>query len=314
MKSADGKKEAKRSVSETIAYMRDELGVQFERVSEETAAEFLSKSNYFFRVQAYCANFQKNTKTKKYARLDFAHLMELSTIDMYLRKLLLKLTLDLEHYLKVKLVNDCQQNERDDGCEVLRQFFERNPKIKEAAFPKYRAQGYGAELFAEVGKNPAVWNIVDVLGFFDFTLFFEFYYDYFKLECRQMSHLSSVRRIRNAAAHNNCMIHNLAPAPQLKYDVETMFALSQSGCGLTPTQVSACMKVPVLNDFAVMLGVYAETVSSERIKEATFAELREFFDGRMLRHKDYFAGVSRISEAYKFARHVVALYGGEGKG
>ena len=48
--------------------------------------------------------------TGLYISLDFAYLKELSTLDMYLREIILKMTIDIEHFLKVKMLNDLQKN------------------------------------------------------------------------------------------------------------------------------------------------------------------------------------------------------------
>ena len=93
-------------------------------MDEEKGKSFLEKNNFFFRLKQYCSTCTEQTKSGKYIGLDFGHLVELSTIDMFLRKLLLKMTIDLEHYLKVKLVNTCQNNPADDGYEVVQKFLE----------------------------------------------------------------------------------------------------------------------------------------------------------------------------------------------
>ena len=93
----------------------------------------------------------------KYVGLDFGHLVELSTIDMHFRKLILKLTIDLEHYLKVKLVNDCQENSRDDGYKVVEDFFEKHPKIKESVTATIYLASYSVSEIKHLEKL-AVWN------------------------------------------------------------------------------------------------------------------------------------------------------------
>ena len=107
-------KSPKLTVQEIIDYCKNTLGITFNLMDEEKAKEFLKKNNFFFRLKQYCSTCTEQTKSGKYIGLDFGHLVELSTIDMFLRKLLLKMTIDLEHYLKVKLVNDCQNNPAED--------------------------------------------------------------------------------------------------------------------------------------------------------------------------------------------------------
>ena len=85
---------------------------------------------------------------------------------------------------------------------------------------------------------PAVWNIVELLEFNDFTIFYSFfysfYYDYFHLKSEFNSHIDSIRRIRNASAHNLCMLCNFRPVQKFNYDVEINFELLKADLGIGP--------------------------------------------------------------------------------
>ena len=299
--------EKKLTVPEIIDYMKSE-GITFNLVSEEDAADFLRKHNYFFRIKSYADNFEFKQKTGKYVGLDFGQLQELSTVDMYLRKLLFKMTVDVEHCLKVRVVNDCQENPADDGFEVVQKFLASDAEAKRSVSFAVNSGSYDAASFQKYVERPGVWNLVEMLGFYDFISFFIFYYKYFHLNNAQIKHFDSVRRLRNAAAHNSCMLRSLLPEQNFNFDMDVCFELSGNKCGLTPTEISHNMKIPVLNDFAVMLSVYTQMISSPRIKEMTFKEMKEFFDGRMMKHKDYFSGNETITSAYKYARKVLEWY------
>ncbi|MBR5032425.1 MAG: Abi family protein [Treponema sp.] len=301
-------KEAKLTVPEIIDYCKNELGITFNIMDEQKAQEFLHKNNYFFRIKQYAEICVEKTKNGKYKGLDFGHLVELSTIDMFLRKNLLKMTIDLEHYLKVNLVNDCQTNEDDDGYGVVKAFLSKYPYIQKTITRGGNFSCYSGMDIEACMTNPAVWNIVELLGFYDFTLFYSFYYDYFHLKSEYKSHIDSIRRIRNAAAHNSCMLCNFKPVSNFAYDVGINFDLLDAGLGISPGLITSCLKVPLLNDFAVMLSVYTKLLTSPKVKQKTFEEMKEFFDDRMILHKEYFEGFSNIKNAYKFARAVLDYY------
>ena len=55
----------------------------------------------------------------------------------------------------------------------------------------------------------AKWNFVEMVSFADFISFYAFYYDYMRMQCEYKKHFESVRRIRNACAHNVCMLASL---------------------------------------------------------------------------------------------------------
>ena len=304
-------KSPKLTVPEIIDYCKNELGITFNLMDEEKAKEFLEKNNFFFRLKQYCSTCPEQTKSGKYIGLDFGHLVELSTIDMFLRKLLLKMTIDLEHYLKVKLVNDCQNNPVDDGYEVVQKFLESHLKIKDGLSQFNRITGYGENSFDKYTAAPAVWNFVEMITFADFISFYAFYYDYMRLKCEYTKHFESVRRIRNACAHNVCMLSSFKPVQGFKSDLETNFELLGGNIGIGSGTISYCMKVPLLNDFAVMLSVYTKLISSPKIKEITIQEIKDFFDGRMVYRKQYFENNTDIKNAYQFARKVLDYYSGK---
>ena len=303
--------EPKLTVPEIIDYCKNELGITFNIMDEQKAQEFLHKNNYFFRLKQYTEICFEKTKSGKYQGLDFGHLVELSTIDMFLRKLLLKMTIDLEHYLKVNLVNDCQTNPDDDGYGVVKAFFGKETFIQKNIGKGNNFSYYNGMNIEACVAFPAVWNIVELLGFHDFTMFYLFYYDYFHLKSEFKCHIDSIRRIRNAAAHNSCMLCNFRPVQKFNYDVEINFELLKAGLNIGPGVISSSLKVPLLNDFAVMLSVYTRLITSPKVKQKTFEEIKEFFDNRMILHKEYFENFTNIKNAYQFARAVLEYYSGK---
>ncbi len=298
----------KLTVPEIISYCKDTLGITFNLKSEEEAAVFLAKHNYFFRLKQY-ADFGEKTKSGKFTNVDFGQMVELSTVDMFLRKLILKMTLDFEHYLKVKIINDSQENPSDDGYAVVESFLETHNRVRHLIENLNNSSNfYNRQVFDKYKEKTSVWSIVEMLGFSDFIDFYAHYYQFFHLKCEYTPHFDSVRRLRNAAAHNTCMISNLKPQNWFKSDIEINFELLGAKLEVGNGVISSCLKVPVLNDFAVMLSNYVKLISSPKIKEKTLEEMQEFFNGRMILHKDYFENVNEIKNAYHFAKDVLDYY------
>lgn len=108
-----------------VAYLRDKKDVAFSLMSEEDAVRFLSERNYFFKLKAFAKNYDKRFKEDdrkgRYIGLDFAYLVELSRIDRQLRDLVLHLTLDIEHYLKVR-INKGAMAEKCDPSELAEKY------------------------------------------------------------------------------------------------------------------------------------------------------------------------------------------------
>lgn len=95
------------NATEQVAYLRDKKDVAFNLMDEEAAVRFLSNRNYFFKLKAFAKNYEKRFKEGdrkgRYIGLEFVYLVELSRIDRQPRDLVLHLTLDIEHCLKVRI-------------------------------------------------------------------------------------------------------------------------------------------------------------------------------------------------------------------
>ena len=120
----------KLTVEEQVKDMMSK-NIQFELYSIDDAKKFLKYNNYYFKLKSYARNYNINPQTKKYYNLDFAYLVELSKLDMYIRKIILELSLDIEHYLKVRLMNDLSNNPKEDGYNIVRLFLQYHPNAVE---------------------------------------------------------------------------------------------------------------------------------------------------------------------------------------
>lgn len=234
----------------------------------------------------------------------------MSTIDMFFRKFIFKMTIDFEHYLKVKLINDSQENSADDGYLVVKKFLETHEKVRSylSNIQSSNIAFYNKTVFDKYLETPSVWAFVEMLSFLDLIDFYAFYYDFFHLKCDYTRHFDSVRRLRNAAAHNSCMLCNFKPQSWFHFDPEISFELLGANLGLGPNVITSSLKIPVLGDFTIMLSNYTRLISSPKIKEKTFEEIIQFFDGRMIYHKEYFEGNTELKNSYQFARKVLEYY------
>lgn len=121
-------KRPKLSIDEQIADMQAK-GITFNHSDICDAKRFLKCNNYYFKLKAYERNYDKYRSTPKqgkYINLDFAYLKELSTLDMYLRKIILSMALDIEHALKVQLLFDLSQNSEEDGYAIVQEYLEQD--------------------------------------------------------------------------------------------------------------------------------------------------------------------------------------------
>ena len=111
-------------------------GVRFDITGPEEAVAFLRNKNFFFKVKAFAKCFSRyrdpaSAGHGRYVNLDFAYLAELTRLDHHLREVVLSMTLDIEHYIKVHL-NRTMMDDGADGKEVLDLLFAHERERKEA--------------------------------------------------------------------------------------------------------------------------------------------------------------------------------------
>lgn len=111
---ADAKRKPWLTASQQIDHLKSR-GVHFSLMSEDDARAYLEKNNNYFRLRAYRLGFPKveeGVRKGEYANLDFKMLVDLSIVDMLLRYEMLPLTLDVEHFAKVKLLKQSKRRGR----------------------------------------------------------------------------------------------------------------------------------------------------------------------------------------------------------
>lgn len=201
----------KLTVEEQVEHMRDKSGIKFNITSEEDAKSFLSNNTYYFKIKSYAKNYEKYIEGEnagKYINLEFAYLVEISKIDMYFRRIILKMTLDIEHFLKVQLLRDFQENDAEDGYNIVDEFLQEYNYIEKNIDLKGKNSAC-TDLVLKYKGDFAIWNIVEILSFNDFTKLYQMYYRKYKNKDSMGRFLWSVRLLRNAAAHNSCLLNSL---------------------------------------------------------------------------------------------------------
>lgn len=304
----------KLSIIQQIDHMRDKKGIQFNIITESEALEFLTHSNYYFKLKAFAKNYQKYTNCKSekydhYMKLEFAYLKELSTLDAILRKTILKMVLDVEHFLKVQLIADVSEQDKEDGYAIVDKYLTKiKPYLKEEVISKSK-NSYCHELIEKYKDNFAIWNIIEVLSFGDFIDLYELYYSHYDNKYNLKGKLLPIKWLRNAAAHNNCLINNLIPpfSKEIEPNLLVMNTISKIKHMPRKTRMSK-MKNPPIHDIVVLLDVYCTIIKSEKTLLHGLQELSDFVHIRCLKHKEYFVDNEVITSNYEFFVKVVDFY------
>lgn len=199
-----------------------EKGITFSsKYNEEYARKYLLENNNFFRIYSYRKNFQKysgknNSNFGKYIELDFWHLRDLAILDFELRNLLLSMSLNVEHWAKLKMLNRMMDT-GEDGFSLCKKFEDNLSEKEHKRFKNELERNF--KNTSEYTKNIAnkytpsypVWALFEMISFGRFISLYDFYA--IQQDDRKMKNevylLKACKQIRNATAHNNCMLNDL---------------------------------------------------------------------------------------------------------
>lgn len=300
----------KLTVKEQIEHMKSK-GIQFNIIDEKEAEQYLSENTYYFKLKSYAKNYDKYRSTEKqgqYVNLEFAYLKDLAIIDMHLRHFILKTSIDLEHTLKTRFLKDFNESE-DNGYDLVEKFLSENHDIEER-IKKKKDNSYTKDLANKLIKEGfAVWNIVELLSLKDFLRLYKRFYEEYpdSLNGHYMYYpMQGVRKLRNAAAHSNCLINSLRKpySGNSRYNSKVN-AFVKRISGMDKLSIKNNMSNQVVYDFVTMLYLVDDMVKSQQMKEKIITEIHDLIHGRMVRNAGYYKKESSIRSAYIFIQKTV---------
>lgn len=317
----------KKTAHELVEMLRDEKGVCFELMSEEEAESYLRRKNNYLRTASYRKNYDKHLtgdNKGKYINLDFACLTELSSLDMYFRSYILPMCIDIEHAIKVKVVSAIEENPNEDGYSICEEFLEENAYIKTSIEEKADSIFTG-ELIDKyfnlcyvftrtkdgrdyirthiLSCDCPVWVLVEIVGFNSLIKFIDFYNRKYPNSISiDPKILNPVRSLRNACAHNNCLLNNMRfrnthPSPTISSYVKSIPTIAKE-------ERKKKLTCRPLFEFTCLMYLY-KTVVTENVRNRRLKELRNFVDTRLVEHIGYFASNQVISTSFDYIKKVV---------
>lgn len=277
-------------------------GIQFHIISEEEALSFIQNNNYYFKLKSYAKNYDtyvKGNRKGQYIHLEFAYLRDLSIIDMGMRTVLLEMVIDIEHFLKTELNRVLSMDAKEDGYTIVSDFLSFRPQLS------ITHNKYTKSLVEKNEGHFAYWNFIEVLTLGDFLRFYKFYISrrYIKkvpADYKNKIHLfDSLRRLRNACAHNNCLMNNL----RSDSITPTEYVASYLG-SRTKTSNSRKLKHYFLHDFTAVLILYKILCRNEPMYYMKRKKLKKLIYC-MKHNAHYYEKNSLIHSSFQFLETVI---------
>lgn len=269
-------------------------GVQFNDFSKTKAIRYLEENNNYFKLRAFRKNYIKG-EDGKYLHLDFADLVDLAVIDNRLRVILLEMAISIEHFSKVHLLKVLQKSE-PNGSQVVMEYVDQldlKPKnILKEELKKNKNSLYCGNLYKKYLGNKMhcpVWVFIEMVSFGQYLHFYEFCANRSqgknkKELLRRLYLMRVVKDLRNACAHNNCIINDLraplnkAPNQEIQQVVAKL--------GISKEVRERHLKRVAMYQIITTLYTHKEIVISPGVHKNIALKLRDLND-RFYRDRDY---------------------------
>ena len=223
-------------------------GVKFELCSEEDAAAYLREHNNYLRCASYRVLFDRKPAADDgtpgpYVNLDFEHLRDLSSLDRQLREAFLDVCIDVEHFAKLYVLNRAQA-EGEDGYAIVADYlnqldYQRRRYVSRSLAVRSRGgrthDEYKGDLIAHHLEDLSLWVFLEVVDFGTFVDLYKFCAKRWDDDVMAQEHyvLKSVKSLRNATAHNSCIINGFTKkAPRAESPTNSLLLKSMNELGI----------------------------------------------------------------------------------
>jgi len=219
---------------------------------------------------------------------------------------ILEMSIELEHFLKVKMLSDFNTT-YEDGYEIIKELFIMQPHLKEEIELKSNTSTCN-ELIAKHKDDWAIWNIVEVMSFGQFIDLYALFYARNEFSDSYVNMLLPVRMIRNAVAHNNCLINRLKPpySRNISPCYELRNELLQR-VGIPKKAIDKRLVQPAIHDFAALLYLHSRVVPIIE-REQTNLKINDVFYKIMIDNCGFYEKNEILKSSYNFVESIVAFY------
>ena len=282
-------------INEQIQELRT-LGVLFDDTERVNIVRFLSENTYYEKLRTYLGN---NPDHLEQPRITFAELVELSRIDFRLSRQVLTLSLSIEHALKLRIIPlilnsqelllskcldkiDDEQRQKAAGKKTRsrlpsEQLIKTTPYSKSYLNNNSDNDDSGRQ---KTVRECSLWELFETQSFW-------FILELYKASCSIAQEepavpfelLESVKNLRNAASHGNCLLakttsvaHQEGDACQLSEEMPELFPTPSPLQQLSTSETTYLSPI-LLHDFCALLYCHRSFVSSQRMRAHSFEEL-----------------------------------------
>lgn len=293
----------KLSIQEQINHMKQK-GIVFDIDSEEQVKNYLENNTSYFKLRAYRKNYPQN-KNGIYTNLNFKYLQDIASIDMQFRYVLLKMCLDIEHGIKILIINSITNKNDEDGYLSVREFEYWYPEKYSQILKRSKYNNYCCELYKNYKNNMPIWVFTEMLQFSETCMLYELLQEKLKLKDYK-NNLHEIRKLRNACAHSNCILNNLTSKNKSEHKIsKTLQTELNKIPNLSANSIKNKLCNPIISQIVMLLYLYKVFVKSKEMREHRIGELRELIFERINKNQKTIQSSVPLQSFFEFLQKVV---------
>lgn len=307
-------------IVDLVPYLKKK-NIKFEKCSENDAIKYLTENNNYYNVTAYKNNFVKYQCGEfkgKYIDLDFAYLKDLAIIDYRTRLLLFKMIIDIEHYLKIRILNTIENIDEEDGYSIVNLYLEKDyndpkfPKKVHDSIRKKISNDYYKKIFSKYDinkdkkiENIPIWEFLEIITFGELVNFFEFYTREYNLDDNKYVFiLREINKLRNAVAHNSCVLSELDKKDNL-HRADTLIINYLKECGIGKENRNNKLANSRIRQITYTLYMFNIIVSSEGVRNNVKHDITNLFYGRIILNNKYYTNNGLLKSIYSYFDKII---------
>ena len=259
------------NISEMITDLKQK-NVKFNLITEEAAKDYLKYNNNYYNITSFKHNFQKYPSPAGkyeglYQNLDFAYLKDLAIIDYRVRLILFKIIINIEHYLKLQILNTIDTMKLENGYTIVNMYLEND--FNNTKFPKKVHNNILKKI-----DNESIWEFLEIITFGELVNFYDFYTKQYNLleKNKDVYILKSIVKLRNAVAHNACILCELNKK-DINYSASYKVIQYLKDCNIGKTTRDNKLSNSRIRQITYTLYMFNRIVTSDGVKENTSNEI-----------------------------------------
>lgn len=303
-----------------------EKNIKFNKMTEEEVKLYLKTNNNYYNVTSYKNNFERymyNGKfVDKYIDLDFAYLKDMADIDYKVRVLLFKMIINIEHSLKLKILDIIENIDDEDGYNIVNLFLEEDfnnekfPKKVHNSILKKVGNIYHQKIFDKYDidndkklENIPVWELLEIITFGELVNFYDYLTKYYNLrkENKDVYIYRDIVKLRNAVFHNTNILNDLVIKDN-NYQIPYSIIGYLNETKITKKIRNKKLRNSRIKQITCTLYMFNTTVLNKEIIKDVKKEINKLFFKGIIKNKEYYNNNELLKSVYDYFRNIIEKY------